>query len=78
MNNPAENLVNIDKCDAVFDGNRFYMILAAAIRAREIASANVIACKANHSLKIAKLPVNTALREIADGKIGTEYLQKIR
>ena len=36
---------NIDNCDAVFDGNRFQLILAAGVRAHEIAKARVTASR---------------------------------
>lgn len=52
-------------------GNRFDMVLIAALRAREL--------KNNHMPKIASGngPIVTAIREIEQGYIGMEYLKKI-
>jgi DNA-directed RNA polymerase subunit K/omega len=69
---------NIDDALAVFDNNQFNLILAAAVRAREIATARTIAERAGSTVKYANRHSVTALAEIAEGKIGTEYLNKIR
>lgn len=69
--------VNIDRCLDVFDGNRFYLILAAATRAREIASTRNIADHANPKLKYDNKPIVSALLDVVDGKVGKEYLAKI-
>jgi DNA-directed RNA polymerase subunit K/omega len=69
---------NIDDALAVFDDNQFNLILAAAVRAREIATARTIAERAGSKVKYANRHSVTALAEIAEGKIGTEYLNKIR
>jgi len=52
-------------------GNKFDMILIAAARAREIGYKKIKISDRNKVLV-------TALREIEEGKIGREYLHKIR
>ena len=69
---------NIDNCLTPFEGNRFRMILASAARAREIASKRTIAEKNGDRTKHANKPTVEALCEIAQGKFGAEYLNKIR
>jgi DNA-directed RNA polymerase subunit K/omega len=72
---------NIDNCDAVFDGNRFQLILAAGVRAHEIAKARVTASRnagatgvqINHK----NLAVVSALLEVDAGVFGKEYLNKV-
>jgi DNA-directed RNA polymerase omega subunit len=71
-------LVDIDSCLRAFDGNRFKLILGAATRAREIAGTRIMAEKNNVKQKHPNKPIVTAMIEIADGKIGKEYLQKVR
>lgn len=70
--------VDIDKALAAFDGNRFHLILASSIRAREIASSRIIAERGNHPSKHEHHPVVTALQDFASGKAGKEYLDKLR
>ena len=69
---------NIDKCVDAFDGNRFYLILAAAARAREIATERVHQERNGSTLLHSNKPTVESLCEIADGKVGKEYLNKIR
>lgn len=69
---------NIDNCVKTFDGSRYRMILAGAARAREIASKRSIAEKGGDRTKHANKPVVEALCEIDQGKIGQEYLNKLR
>jgi DNA-directed RNA polymerase omega subunit len=69
---------NIDNCITPFGGNRFRMILAAAARAREIASQRTIAEKNGNKTQHQNKPVVETLCEIDEGKIGAEYLDKIR
>lgn len=69
--------VNIDLCLERFDGSRFNLIIAAAARAREIASARVIAERSGIRQTFENKPNVTALMEIAEGKIGQEYLSKV-
>ncbi len=53
-------------------GNRYDLVLIASIRAREL--------RRNHAPKIVSKngPLVTAIREIEQGKVGREYLEKIR
>jgi DNA-directed RNA polymerase subunit omega len=53
-------------------GNRYEMVLIAAVRSREL--------KRGDARKVAKenKPLVTALREIEEGKIGREYLKKVK
>ena len=69
---------NIDDALAVFDNNQFQLILAAAVRAREIATARTIAERAGSTVKYANRPSVSAIIEFAEGKVGTEYLNKIK
>ena len=69
---------NIDNCITPFEGNRFRMILAGAVRAREIATKRIIAEKNGDRSKHANKPIVEALCEIDQGKFGAEYLNKIR
>lgn len=70
-------IVNIDKCVDAFDGNRFHLILASAIRAREISVQRLIAERAGDNRTYENKPIVTALRDVADGKVGAEYLNKL-
>ena len=69
---------NIDNCVKTFDGSRYKMILAGAVRAREIASKRIIAEKNGDRSKHVNKPIVEALCEIDQGKFGAEYLNKIR
>jgi DNA-directed RNA polymerase subunit K/omega len=69
---------NIDDALAVFDNNQFNLILAAAVRAREIATSRNIAERNGSTVKYANRHSVTALAEFAEGKIGKEYLNKIQ
>lgn len=69
---------NIDNALAVFDNNQFQLILAAAVRAREIATTRTIAERAGSTIKYPNRPVVSSLLEFAEGKIGKEYLNKIK
>lgn len=69
---------NIDDALAVFDNNQFQLILAAAVRAREIATARTIAERAGSTVKYANRHSVTALAEFAEGKVGKEYLDKVK
>lgn len=70
--------VDIDKCLEVFGGNRFYLILGAAARAREIASQRIFHDRNGIKMKYENKPSVEALCDIASGKIGKEYLNKIK
>lgn len=52
-------------------GNRFDMILIASARVRELKRGHLPKVKCDNG------PAVTALREIEDGLIGTEYLKKV-
>ena len=54
-------------------GNRFDLVIVAAIRARELARQHRHSERKEHI----NAPV-TALLEIQDGKIGSEYLKRVR
>jgi len=69
---------NIDNCVSVFEGSRYRMILAGAARAREIANKRTFAEKQGDHTKHENKPVVEALCEIDQGKIGQEYLNKLR
>lgn len=69
--------VDIDKALDVFEGNRYNMIIAAAHRAREIASARLIADRATVKPVYENKPTVAALKELAAGKYGQEYLIKV-
>lgn len=65
-------LIDVNVCSEKI-GNRFNLVLIAALRARELSVAHK---KANRKDQL-NSPV-TALLEIQDGKIGKEYLRKYR
>jgi DNA-directed RNA polymerase subunit omega len=73
-----DNLVrtvnDIDKCVALLGNNRFNLVLVASIRTRELRKGSKpLVDNSNKST-----PIVTALKEIEHGKIGIEYLKKIR
>ena len=70
--------VNIDQALDVFDNNQFQLILAASVRAREIASQRVFQERNGARVLYESKPTVEALAEVADGKVGKEYLNKIR
>lgn len=53
-------------------GNRFNLILIASLRSRELKRGHLPLIQSSSGPNI------TALREIEEGKIGVEYLHKIR
>ena len=69
---------NIDNCVKTFEGSRYKMILAGATRAREIANKRTFAEKNGDRTKHANKPTVEALCEIDQGKVGMEYLTKLR
>lgn len=70
--------VNIDKALEVFDGNRYQLIVAAAQRAREIATKRLIADRAKPGQnQYENKPTVAALKEFADGQAGVEYLTRL-
>jgi DNA-directed RNA polymerase omega subunit len=62
-----------DLCVKNAGGNRFDLIILASVRAREISERNKNSEKFEHLHS----PVS-ALLEIQEGKIGAEYLKKVR
>lgn len=70
--------INVHTCVDQVGGNQFELILIAAGRAREIANARTIAQKANPQAKYDTRIVTAALQEVQEGKIGREYLNKVR
>ena len=73
ITNSRSSEVDTENCVEVSGGNRFDLVLMAAARAREITHLN------HHSERIEHRhsPVS-ALLEIQTGKIGREYLRKVR
>jgi DNA-directed RNA polymerase omega subunit len=70
--------IEVDQALVNVGGNRFEMILIAATRAREIESTRRIAQNADSNLKYRNRTVSAALQEIEEGKIGREYLDRLR
>ena len=66
-------MARITSQDAVaMVGNRYDLVLIASLRAREL--------KRGHAPMVSKVSgfAVTALREIEQGKVGREYLEKLR
>jgi DNA-directed RNA polymerase subunit omega len=53
-------------------GNRFDLVLIASYRARELTRGDMPRVSTSNG------PIVTALREVEAGKVGREYLEKIR
>lgn len=70
--------VDIDKALESFGNNRFQLILAGAARAREIASQRMFHERNGIKMPYENKPTVEALCDIASGKIGKEYLNKIK
>jgi DNA-directed RNA polymerase omega subunit len=70
--------IDIDRALENIGGNQFEMILIAATRAREIESARRIAMRNNLTLNYRNRTVSAALQEVEEGKVGREYLDKVR
>lgn len=64
--------VDTEKCVSMI-GNRFDMVIVAATRAREIKRRHLLAERIDHID-----PAVQALLEIQEGKIGIEYLKKVK
>ena len=69
---------DIDKALEVFDNNQFKLILASSIRAREIASQRTFHERNGVRVPHKNKPTVEALCEIDQGKIGVEYLNKLK
>lgn len=70
--------IDVDLALENIGGNRFEMILIAATRAREIESTRRIAQNNNTSLKFRNRTISAALQEVEEGKVGRDYLNKVR
>lgn len=70
--------IDVDLALANVGGNRFQMILIAATRAREIESTRRIAQNNNSKLKYRNRTISAALQEVEEGKVGRDYLNKVR
>lgn len=71
--------VDIDQALKNAGESRYNMILIAAHRAREIAARRLIADRAAgiNAIAYENKPTVTALKELAAGEYGTEYLDKV-
>ena len=65
--------IDTEQCVAQVGGNRFNLVIMAAARAREIARQH----KHDEKTTQVNAPVS-ALLEIQEGKIGREYIRKVR
>jgi DNA-directed RNA polymerase subunit K/omega len=65
--------LDLDKCVANMDNNRYTMIVIASARVREIASKNKHSTRFEH-----RNPVVTALKEVERGELTLADVQKIR
>jgi DNA-directed RNA polymerase omega subunit len=65
--------LNLDKCVENAGGNRFELVLIATARAREIRRQHSTSDKREHVHSAI-----TALLEIQAGKIGREYLKRVK
>ncbi len=65
--------VDVEQCVESAGGNRFNMILMAAARSREIRKKFLGSERPEH-----QFPNVTSLLDIQNGKVGKEYLYKVR
>ena len=70
--------VDIDQALENFGGNRFQLILGAAQRAREIANTRTFAERNGDRTKYYHRPIVQALIDVAEGRAGREYLNKLK
>lgn len=70
--------VNIDQALENFGGNRFELILGASQRAREIANRRVFAERGGDRTKYNHRPIVQSLIDVAEGRAGREYLDKLK
>jgi len=66
-------LIDTEQCVENVGTNRFDLVLIAASRSREIRRQHKESEKREHIF-----PIITALQEIQEGKIGKEYLSRVR
>jgi DNA-directed RNA polymerase subunit K/omega len=74
MNNQSRGpSVDLEKCVANMDNNRFMLVIIASARTKELAAKN------RHSTRFEHLhPVVTVLKEVERGELGLADVQKIR
>jgi len=65
--------IDTNQCVELSGGNRFNLVLIAAVRAREIKRQHRESDKREHVYSNL-----TALMEIQEGKVGTEYLKRVQ
>lgn len=65
--------LDLEKCVANMENNRFMLIVVTSARVREIASKNKHSTRFEH-----RNPVITALKEVEDGELGIAGISKIR
>jgi DNA-directed RNA polymerase omega subunit len=65
--------LNIDRCVENVGGNRFNLVLIATVRAREIRRQHSTSDKREHVHSTV-----TALLDVQEGKIGREYLKRVK
>ena len=65
--------IDTDVCVQMAGGNRFNMILISTLRAREIRNKNRESELFEHTH-----PIVTALLDVQEGRVGVEYLDKLR
>jgi DNA-directed RNA polymerase omega subunit len=70
--------IDIDRALVNVGGNQFEMILIAATRAREIESIRRRAQNNDSTVKYRNRTVSAALQEVEEGKVGRDYLDKLR
>jgi len=66
-------MIDTEQCVVNVGHNRFNLVLIATARAREIKRQHKESEKREHIF-----PIITALEEIQDGKIGSDYIRKVR
>ena len=65
--------IDTEACVENVGGNKYNLVLIAATRAREIKRQNRDSEKREHIY-----PTLTALEEIQQGKVGSEYIRKVK
>jgi DNA-directed RNA polymerase omega subunit len=65
--------VDTEACVRNAGGNRFDLVLIAAVRTREIRKQQSHSDKREHVF-----PLVTALQDVESGKVGPEYLKRVR
>jgi DNA-directed RNA polymerase subunit K/omega len=65
--------LDLEKCVANMENNRFMMIIVASVKAREIASKNKHSTRLEH-----RHPVITALKQVEAGEIDFSEIKNMR